>query len=174
MVIVICGVAGSGKTTVGQLLARELSWKFYDGDDFHPTANIDKMRRGVPLTDEDRQPWLTILRLLVEQCVAAGENAALACSALKKSYRDALRLSDEVKLVFLRGEFSLIAEQLRNRRGHFFNPQLLRSQFEDLEEPQSDEDAIVIELGRTPAELVNEIKDRLRLQTRGSNRKEEA
>ena len=139
MVIIIFGVSGAGKTTVGELLARELGWHFHEADDFHSRANIEKMRRGVPLTDDDRRPWLENLRELIERCVAASENAVLACSALKRVYRKHLRVSAEVKLVFLRGDYALVAEQLRHRRGHFMNPGLLRSQFADLEEPQPEE-----------------------------------
>jgi carbohydrate kinase (thermoresistant glucokinase family) len=162
VVIIIFGVSGAGKTTVGELLARELGWHFYEADDFHSQANIEKMRRGAPLTDDDRWPWLENLRELIKRCVAANENAVLACSALKRMYRKHLRVSPDVKLVFLRGEYALINEQLRHRRGHFMNPGLLRSQFADLEEPQQDEEALTIELGRPPQELVNEIKKNLR------------
>src|SRR5437660_1200712 len=102
MVVVIWGVAGAGKTTIGQLLAKELGWKFLEGDDFHPQANIDKMRSGEPLTDEDREPWLERLRDLIKRSLAANENAVLACSALKKKYRDLLRVNADVKFVFLR------------------------------------------------------------------------
>src|ERR1700739_4920450 len=102
MVVVIFGVAGVGKTTVGEMLARELGWKFYDADDFHPRANIEKMRNGQPLTEEDRQPWLEKLREAIERSLVADENAVLSCSALKKKYRDRLRVSDAVKFVFLR------------------------------------------------------------------------
>jgi gluconokinase len=163
MVIIIFGVSGAGKTTVGELLARKPDWHFYEADDFHSQANIEKMSRGVPLTDKDRWPWLENLRELIKRCVAANENAVLACSALKRVYRERLRVSDDVKLVFLRGDYALVAEQLRHRRGHFMNPTLLRSQFADLEEPQPDEDALTIELGRTPQELVGEIKMKLHL-----------
>ena len=161
MVVVIFGVSGAGKTTIGQLLAEEFGWRFYEADDFHSQANIDKMRQGVPLTDEDRWPWLENLGELIKGCVAAGENAVLACSALKEAYRRRLRVNAEVKLVFLRGDYELIANQLRQRRGHFMNPVLLQSQFADLEEPQPTEGAVVIELGRSPRELVQEIKSKL-------------
>ena len=118
MIIVIFGVTAAGKTTVGQLLARELGWEFYEADDFHSVDNVEKMKRGVPLTDVDRQPWLGRLRELIERCLAAGENAVLACSALKKAYRDRLRVSEKVKFVFLRGNRERISEQLQHRRSH--------------------------------------------------------
>jgi gluconokinase len=119
MVVIIFGVSGAGKTTIGQLLADELGWRFYEADDFHSQVNIDKMRQGVPLTDEDRWPWLENLGELIKRCVAAGENAALACSALKEAYRRRLRVNADVKLVFLRGDYELIASQLRQRHGPF-------------------------------------------------------
>ena len=164
MVVIIFGVSGAGKTTIGELLAQELGWQFYEADDFHPRANIEKMHRGVPVTDEDRWPWLESLRELVNRCIAAGEDAVLACSALKKAYRRYLRVNAEVRLVFLRGEYALIVEQLQHRRGHFMNPALLRSQFADLEEAKATEGAIVIELGRGPHKLAQEIKRKLRTQ----------
>ena len=136
MIIIIFGVSGAGKTTVGELLARELGWDFYEADDFHSPANIAKMHRGVPLTEDDRWPWLESLGELIKRCLAAAENAILACSALKKAYRRHLRVNSEVKLVYLRGDFTLITDQLRHRHGHFMNPALLRSQFADFEEPQ--------------------------------------
>ena len=163
MIIIIFGVSGAGKTTVGDLLARELGWHFFEADDFHSPANIKKMRRSVPLTDDDRWPWLETLRELIKQRVASHENAVLACSALKRAYRKHLRVSVEVQLVFLRGDYALVAEQLRHRRGHFMDPGLLRSQFADLEEPQPEEEVVTIELGRTPHELVKEIKTKLNL-----------
>jgi gluconokinase len=163
VVIIIFGVSGAGKTTIGELLARELGWHFYEADDFHSPANIEKMRRGVPLTDNDRWPWLENLRELIKRCLAANETAVLACSALKRTYRERLRVSPEVKLVFLHGDYALIAKQLQRRRGHFMNPELLRSQFADFEEPHAGEGVLTIELGRTPRELVKEIKQRLSL-----------
>lgn len=159
MVVVICGVAGAGKTTVGELLAQKLGCRFIEGDDFHSAGNIEKMRRGIPLNDEDRQSWLDRLRELIGKI----DNGVVACSALKKKYRDRLRVHAGVKFVLLRGDFELIARQLQTRRGHFFDPALLRSQFTDLEEPRDDEDAIAVALGCPPNEIVAEIIARLGL-----------
>ena len=161
MIVIVFGVSGAGKTTIGKLLAEEFGWKFYEADDFHPRSNIEKMRSGLPLTDEDRWPWLEHLREQITRSVAAKENAVLACSALKRAYRERLRVSDDVKFVFLRGDYALIENQLRRRRGHFMNPELLQSQFADLEEPQPDEDVLTVDLGRSPQELVDEIKAKL-------------
>ena len=166
MIVIIFGVSGAGKTTIGKLLAEELGWRFYEADDLHPRVNIDKMRRGIPLTDEDRWPWLENLRELIKRSVKAGENAVLACSALKERYRRYLRVKADVRFVFLRGDYALIADQLRHRRGHFMNPALLRSQFADLEEPRPGEDVLTIELGRTPPELVEKIKTKLHLASK--------
>ena len=166
MIEIVFGVSGAGKTTVGKLLVRELGWHFLEADDFHPAANIKKMRSGHPLTDEDRWPWLEALREQIERFLAVEEDAVLACSALKRKYREHLRVSPDVKLIFLRGDFALIEKQLRGRRGHFMNPELLQSQFADLEEAEPDEDALTIELGRTPQEIVEEIKTKLRLASK--------
>jgi len=166
VIVIVFGVSGAGKTTIGKLLAQKLGWRFYEADDFHPRANIDKMQRGIPLTDEDRWPWLESLRELIKQRLEASENAVLACSALKRAYRERLRVSDEVKLVFLHGDYALIEKQLRQRRGHFMNLELLRSQFADLEEPKPNEDVLTVESGRTPQELVKEIKGKLHLASR--------
>jgi gluconokinase len=163
VIVIVFGVSGAGKTTIGKLLADDLGWGFYEADDFHPRANIAKMRRGIPLTDEDRWPWLEVLREQITRSLTAKEDAMLACSALKRAYRESLRVSDDVKFVFLRGEYAVVEKQIRLRRGHFMNPELLRSQFADLEEPQADEKVLTIELERTPQELVEEIKTKLRL-----------
>ena len=161
MIVILFGVSGAGKTTLGEMLARQLDWKFCEADDFHSKANIDKMHAGVPLTDEDRWPWLQSLRELIEQSLAENRNAVLACSALKESYRQVLRVSEDVRFVYLRGSYEIVANQIRNRHGHFMNPDLLRSQFATLEEPKPEEQAIVIELGRSAGELVREIKEKL-------------
>jgi gluconokinase len=163
VIVIVFGVSGAGKTTIGKLLAQELGWRFYEADDFHSQTNINKMRSGIPLTNDDRSPWLESLRQLIKRSLEAGENAVLACSALKRAYRQRLRVSDEVKFVFLRGDYALIEKQLRLRRGHFMNPALLRSQLAGLEEPNPDEGVVTIELGRTPRELVAEIKAKLHL-----------
>ena len=168
MIVIIFGVSGAGKTTVGKLLARELGWRFIEADDFHPSGNIEKMRSGHPLTDKDRWPWLERLRQQIERSLSTGENAVLACSALKRTYRDRLRVSDEVKFVLLRGDYALVEKQLRSRHGHFMNAKLLRSQFADLEEPKPDEDVLTIELRRKPQELVEEIKAKLHLARKRS------
>jgi gluconokinase len=165
--IVIFGVSGVGKTTVGKLLARELGWRFLEADDFHPAANLEKMRSGHPLTDKDRWPWLEQLRQQIERSLSAEENAVLACSALKRSYRDHLRISDEVKFVFLRGDYALVEKQLRSRHGHFMNAKLLQSQFDDLEEPQPDENVLTVELGPTPEKIVDRIEAELNLRDSG-------
>ena len=163
MIVIVFGVSGAGKTTVGKLLARELGWRFIEADDFHPAANVEKMRSGHPLTDEDRSPWLDRLREQIKRSVAAGENAVLACSALKRAYRDRLRVGEEVKFVYLRGDFALVEKQLRSRRRHFMDPDLLQSQFDDLEEPQPDEHVLTVQLGGTPEEILGEIKMKLHL-----------
>jgi len=168
VIVIVFGVSGAGKTTIGKLLAKRLDWRFLEADDFHPRVNVEKMRNGLPLTNEDRWPWLKLLREQIERSLAAKENAVLACSALKRRYRERLRVSNDVKFVLLRGDYALIEKQLHSRRGHFMNLDLLRSQFADLEEPESDEDAITIQLGRTPEELVEEIKARLRLAGKDS------
>jgi gluconokinase len=158
MIVIVMGVVGAGKTTVGQLLAQELGWQFADADDFHPPANIEKIRRGVPLNDDDREPWLDRLRQFLVDNDARRCDLVLACSALKRSYRQALQVGPAVRFVYLKGTANLIAERLRSRQGHFADGQILASQFADLEEP---EDAIVVDIAGTPEELVNQIRKRL-------------
>ena len=145
MVIVIMGVTGSGKTTVGERLAADLGWEFLDADDFHPPANKAKMHAGIPLTDEDRWPWLAALHDALARALAEGRGTVLACSALKESYRAALsdRLAG-VRFVLLDGDRALLQARLANRPGHFMNPALLESQIETLERPA---DALLVDIG---------------------------
>lgn len=134
-VVVVMGVAGSGKTTVGRRLAAALGWAFYDGDDFHPAANVARMAAGQPLSDADRRPWLDAIREQAQRSLDAGRSAVIACSALKRAYRQRLRQVDgRLSFVFLQGSYDLILARMQARR-HFMPPALLRSQFEALEEP---------------------------------------
>jgi gluconokinase len=155
------GPAGSGKTTVGKLLAAQLSWEFADGDDFHPPANIEKMSRGIPLTDEDRLPWLKSIRDAMQQWQAQGKNAVIACSALKRSYRELLGIGaneKDVRLVYLKGTYDLLLERLHSRKGHYMKDKMLVSQLADLEEP---EDALTVDVSKSPEEIVSEIRKEL-------------
>src|SRR5258708_6623843 len=154
------GPAGSGKTTVGELLATQLQREFADGDNFHSLANIDKMSRGIPLTDDDRIPWLHSIREAMLQWAAQGRSVVLACSALKRSYRELLQINSNVKLVYLKGSFELFRERLRARKGHYAGEQILAGQFADLEEPA---DAITIDAAQSPEQIVAEIRKRLAL-----------
>jgi gluconokinase len=152
MVIVIMGVSGSGKTTIGRALAKSLCWGFSDADHFHSAANVEKMKNGIPLTDEDREPWLRSIRAAIEQWKRDEPGHVLACSALKESYREVLGQNDpEVKFVYLQGGFDLICERLKERKSHFFNPALLRSQFDALENPK---DALVVDVSRQLQEIL--------------------
>lgn len=162
MIVVLMGVSGSGKTTVGRLLAEKLGWTFLDADDFHPAANVEKMRRGEPLTDEDRHPWLATLRLRMDVACERGEDVVLACSALKHAYQEYLRADepDSVRYVYLEGSEELIARRLAERRGHFMPAKLLHSQFETLEPP---EDAVRIDVAPSPEVIVERIITALRL-----------
>ncbi|CAN5836395.1 gluconokinase [soil metagenome] len=155
MIILLMGVSGSGKTTVGSLLAARLNWPFFDADEFHPQANIDKMARGVPLTDEDRQPWLRAIRDKMSDLERNDTSAVLSSSALKRDYRDLLLEGDDaVELVYLKGSYSLLGSRLETREHHFFKPELLKSQFEALQEPQN---ALVVMVDQNPDAIVAEI-----------------
>jgi gluconokinase len=153
------GVVGSGKTTVGTLLARTLGWNFADADDFHPAENIRKISRGIPLSDADRTPWLAAMRDAILQWQKEQKSVVLACSALKHSYREELRAGD-VHFVYLKGNAQLIAQRLHARRGHFATDSILESQFADLEEPH---DAAAVSIAQTPQSIVDEIIDKLKL-----------
>ena len=158
MIIVLIGVTGSGKSTVGRLLAQRLGWKFYEGDYLHPAANLQKMRRGLPLTDEDRKPWLKAIQNAIRAAIEKRENAVIACSALKESYRNMLRVDGEVVFVYLKADSPLIQQRLKKRIGHFMNPVLIQSQFDTLEEPTQ---AVQIDAALPTAEIVQLIRDQL-------------
>jgi gluconokinase len=161
MIMIVMGVVGAGKTTVGKLLASELGWEFADADDFHPASNVEKIRRGTPLTDEDREPWLDALRAAIVNWIVQQRNAVLACSALKRAYRAQLQAGPEVRFVYLKGSGPLIADRLRARQGHFAGESILSSQLADLEEPEA---AVVVEISDTPQQIVECIRKALRLE----------
>jgi gluconokinase len=160
VIVIIMGTTGAGKTTIGTMLATQLNWQFADADTFHPPANIEKMSHGIPLTDADRAPWLEAMRKAILEWIAAGKNVVLACSALKRAYRDELRPSPEVKIIYLKGDYALFAERIRHRHGHFAGEQILAGQFADLEEP---DDAITVDAAKSPDEIVVEMRRRLGL-----------
>jgi gluconokinase len=156
--VILAGVSGSGKTTVGRLLAERLGWPFADGDSFHPAANVAKMTAGIPLTDDDRWPWLAAIGAWMDARIAAGGSGVVACSALKRRYRDVLRQGrPEVRLVFLDVSRDEDLARLRARSGHFFPARLMDSQFSDLEPPVPAEGALVLPARGSPDELVSAI-----------------
>ena len=161
MVIILFGVTGTGKTRVGSALAKALGWTFIDADDFHEEANISKLNRGIPLNDEDRGPWLSRLRGIIQENVAQCRNVVLACSALKRAYRRYLRVGPEVVFVYLRTETHLLEERLKRRQGHFMNPALLRSQLEALEEPL--DETLTVDTMDSPLKAVGLIRDALKV-----------
>ena len=163
MIVVLMGVSGSGKTTVGKVLAEKLDWPFADADDFHPAANIEKMQRGSPLTTKDRCPWLRSLREYIDAVAERGEDLVLACSALSHDYREYLTAdnSKHVRYVYLKGSKELIAKRLEERRGHFMPSSLLHSQFEVLEPPQ---DALRMDIAPDPATIAERIIHALKLE----------
>ncbi len=155
MIVIVMGVTGAGKTTIGRALATALGCEFHDGDDLHSEASKLKMHRGIALDDSDRAPWLAAIRQLIEAMLSEGRDGVVACSALKQSYRDQIVVApSRVKIVYLKGSKEMIAEWLRNRGAHFMNPDLLQSQFDTLEEPR---DAIVVDIAAAPEAIVNEI-----------------
>jgi len=159
MIIVVMGVAGSGKTTIGELLATQLVWKFIDGDQLHPPENIKKMRARLPLTEIDRVHWLDRIEIRLKAISASSEDAVLAASALRRSHRDRIRSgASDVQFVYLKGDFEQIKARLEQRTDHFFGSDLLASQFEILEAPDS---AIVIDISLEPVENVREIRKAL-------------
>jgi gluconokinase len=161
-ILILMGVSGSGKTTVGRLLAQEVGWQHFDADDFHPAANIEKMKRGLPLNDADREPWLLRLREVISSCLERNESAVLSCSALKESYRSILAIDEAVHFVYLQGSSDLIRQRLSNRSDHYMNPVLLDSQFDTLEEPS---DSLRIDISAPPRKIVAAIKAHFGLVT---------
>jgi len=152
-VLVVMGVSGSGKTTIGQALARRLNFEFIEGDEFHSRANREKMHAGIPLTDDDRKPWLEALRSRMIKMLARKGNAVLTCSALRQSYRDVLTMPG-VKFIYLKVSEAVVRERLAKRRGHFFNPALLESQFAALEAPR---DAVVIDADQSDLDVTQQV-----------------
>jgi gluconokinase len=149
------GVSGSGKTTIGQILAESLDWEFQDADNYHSVENIEKMRHGIPLNDIDRIPWLQSLQIAITNWLKGNSNIVLACSALKASYRQYLVLSSDVKIVYLYGSFELIKARLQKRKNHFMNVEMLASQFASLEEPDN---VIRIDISQSPQVIIQDIK----------------
>jgi gluconokinase len=162
--LVVMGVSGSGKSTIAEHLAARLGWRYVDGDLFHPPANVAKMSAGYPLTDEDRWPWLRTIAAEIDRLAAAGTRAVVACSALKRAYRDILAHGrDDVRIVFLDGTKDLIAKRLAARKGHFMPPGLLDSQFKTLEPPQPSEQPITVSIDASADGIVNDIVRQLEL-----------
>ncbi len=168
MIILLMGVSGSGKSTIGALLAERLAGEFQDGDRFHPPSNVEKMQKGIPLSDADRLPWLEAIAAWIDEARATGRQAVVACSALKRHYREILiGRRPDVRLVYLKGDEALIAGRLVKRKGHFMPQGLLKSQFVALEEPGAAEKPIIVEIDRSPAEIVEEIVASLRDEAAG-------
>ena len=158
-ILVIMGVSGSGKTTIGQLQSAELICSFIDGDDFHPPVNVKKMSSGEALTDEDRWPWLEILTDKIQEHIQQEQSMVLACSALKKSYREILCVDRElVQFIYLKGNYATIVRRMRSRENHFMTKSLLQSQFATLEEPRG---AMVVDISPPPLEILKSIRDLL-------------
>jgi gluconokinase len=155
-VLIVSGVAGSGKTTIGKLLARRLGWPYAEADAFHSAANLAKMAAGHPLTDDDRWPWLTAIAAWIDERIARGEHGVVSCSALRRCYRDVLR-RPETCFVYLRGSQALIAARLAARKNHFFKAEMLDSQFSILEEPSEEEQVISVANSQHPDQIVDEI-----------------
>ena len=160
MILLVIGTTGSGKTTIGEMLAKRLGWLFLDADNFHSAANKEKMHRGIPLTDADRGPWLAAIHDELLRQSQQGRNVILACSALKQEYRDELHAEVDMQIVYLKGSETVLREHIESRHGHFAGESLLPSQLATLEEPT---DALVVDVSQMPEEVVDEICARLRL-----------
>lgn len=161
--LILMGVSGCGKTSVGEVLSQELGWPFYDGDDFHPPGNVAKMAAGIPLDDTDRQPWLQVLHDLIHQHLAKGNPILLACSALKEAYRRALAEGNPgTVFIYLKGDFNLILGRMQARAGHYMKAEMLRSQFGALEEPP---EALVVDIDQSPEQIARIIITELALMS---------
>jgi gluconokinase len=159
MILILMGVTGSGKTTIGQRLAQTLGCPFYDGDDYHSQANKKKMSMGIPLTDEDRMSWLQILHAAMKKWEKESPRTLLACSALKQKYRDLLSDRIPVQWIYLKGDIAVIRQRLQGRKDHFAGPDLLESQFEALEEPQK---ALLVDIEKEPDTIVKQLVEALK------------
>jgi gluconokinase len=168
MILIVMGVSGAGKTRIGEMLAERIGCSFVDGDVFHSAANKEKMAQGIALTDDDRWPWLAAIRAAIEEKARAGESLVVGCSALKRVYRDVLRGGAQgdglVRFVYLKGSFELLHERLATRGRHFFNPALLQSQLDTLEEPGDDE-AVTVGIELSPDRIVDSVMSSLGSQT---------
>ena len=160
MIVLVMGTTGAGKTSVGKLVAQNLGWIFLDADDFHPAANIEKMKHGIPLTDADRGPWLRAIHAELARQSDAGQNCVLACSALKKSYRETIGAGLAMKIVYLKGSYEEMRAHILARHGHFAGEAILAGQFADLEEPSG---AIVVSVRHAPEEIAREVFRELKL-----------
>jgi gluconokinase len=168
-IVVVMGVSGSGKSTIGGMLAARLHWEFADGDWFHPAGNVEKMHKGIALTDDDRWPWLAAIAAWIDKTRRSGGHSVLACSALKRRYRDVLIGNrPDVRLVYLEGEEALVARRIATRHEHFMPQSLLHSQFEALEEPAPDENPVVVSIAPSPREIVTQIVSSLNLPPAGT------
>lgn len=159
MFIIVMGVSGVGKTTIGAALSKDLGWSFADADEFHPAANIEKMSRGIPLNDEDRTPWLQAIRSYMIERMNKGESGVVTCSALKQKYRDVLQVNEQVRFVYLKGDYDLILKRMQARQ-HFMKPEMLKSQFDALEEPKG---AVVVGVEEEVGKIVESVRRELRL-----------
>jgi len=161
MVLILMGPMGCGKTTIGKMLAEKLGWSFYDGDDFHPKKNVEKMRAGIALTDGDRKLWLKKLHTNIQHWLRDNQNSILACSALKQAYRDILGVDQNtVRTVYLKGSYELLRKRIEDRHHPYMDKNLLRSQLNTLEEPK---DGLTVDISETPEIVVSTIINNLNL-----------
>ncbi len=158
MILIIMGVSGCGKTTIGKMLSAKLNWKYFEGDEYHPQENIEKMKNGIPLNDSDRKPWLLKLQYIINDTLSQKVNIIITCSSLKESYRKILKVSNEVRFIYLKGSYSLIEKRMNERKDHFMKPGMLKSQFDALEEPT---DAIIVDIDNSSENILIQILSKL-------------